>query len=355
MPWRRVLIYHLCRRLRGAVWVSTYGSSGALHRHRSVEPSRGALRRADNAGLRNAEVDQIGFDANGDLLVASGAGLDRFDAASRRFAPVGGAPSQRVYAFAFARDGSVWLHVLGSLEHYRFAGGALSLIERVDAAAGWPALTVGGLQVDEAGAVWVSSARGLWRYDPAAHAIRVFDGRDGLASSEFNRLPLIKTADGAIFGGTLAGIVGFAPSRIVENARPPPPVLDSLLIRRGGRDEPLDPAAGNAALLWDDRDLRISARVLSYANPAANRYQWRLEGIDHDWIDTGNRGEREFPQLPPGDIDCGARSWRGGDLGIRLRAGIQRCAAAVATPLAYAGYAAARDRACSLSAPIGSA
>jgi signal transduction histidine kinase/streptogramin lyase/ActR/RegA family two-component response regulator len=336
------LIYHLAEDSAGPVWVSTYGSSGALHR---IDPASHRVERfdADNAGLRNAEVDQIGFDSRGSLLVASGAGLDRFDGASRRFSAIAGAPGQRVYAFAFARDGTLWLHILGALEHYRVVADALALIERVDAAAGWPALTVGGLQVDDAGAVWVSSARGLWRYDPAAHAIRVFDSRDGLASSEFNRLPLSKTADGAIFGGTLAGIVGFVPSRIVENSRPPAPVFDSLVVRRGGRDQPLDPAAKRNALLWDDRDVRVSARALSYANPAANRYQWRLEGIDPDWIDTGNRGEREFSQLPPGDYRLQVRAagaaaiWSDPGAPLELRVAPPPWA----TPLAYAGYAVA--------------
>lgn len=336
------LVYHLAEDGSGMVWVSTYGSSGALHR---IDPATRRVERfdADNAGLRNAEVDQIGFDSRGSLLVASGAGLDRFDAASRRFSAIAGAPSQRVYAFAFARDGTLWLHMLGALEHYRVDADALALIERVDAAAGWPALTVGGLQVDDAGALWVSSARGLWRYDPAAHAIRVFDSRDGLASSEFNRLPLIKTVDGAIFGGTLAGIVAFAPSRIVENARPPPPVFESLTVRRAGRDQPLDAAARKNALLWDDRDLRISARALSYANPAANRYQWRLEGLDPDWIDSGNRGEREFSQLPPGDYRLQVRAAGAAAIWSDPGAPLELSVAPPpwATPLAYAAYAAA--------------
>jgi signal transduction histidine kinase/ActR/RegA family two-component response regulator len=191
--------------------------------------------------------------------------------------------------------------------------------------------------------VWVSSARGLWRYDPARHAIRVFDGRDGLASSEFNRLPLIKSANGAIFGGTLAGVVGFAPSRIAESSQPVSLVLDNLVVRRAGRDQPLDPAAHNVALLWDDRDLRISARALSYANPAANRYQWRLEGIDPDWIDTGNRGEREFSQLPPGAYRLQLRAAGAAAIWSDAVSPLELSVAPPpwATPLAYAGYAAA--------------
>ncbi len=325
----------------GPVWVSTFDANGGIHR---IDPASHRVERFDagNAGLRNAEVDQIGFDPRGNLLVASGAGLDRFDPAASRFVPVAGAPARRVYAFAFALDGSLWLHRLGALEHYRVAAQTLTLLERVDDDAGWPALTAGGLQVDAAGTVWVSSTRGLWRYDPATHAIRLFDHRDGLASSEFNRLPMVRRADGTIFGGTLAGIVGFRPDRVVENTAAPPLVLDAIVVRRDGRDETVDPAIGELALRWDDRDLRITARALSYANPGVNRYQWQLVGFDGGWVDTGNRSEREFSQLPPGDYRlrlraAAAAAWSAPIVPLRLRVAPPPWA----TPLAYTGYVAA--------------
>src|SRR5262249_35228105 len=157
------LVYHLAEGADGAIWAVAYDSAGAVHR---IDAKTHAVERFDAAaGLRNAEIDQIGFDADGNLLVASAAGLDRFDASRRRSAAVTGAPAHAVYAFALAGDGSLWLHAPGALEHYRANRGALELIERIDAAAGWPSLTVGGLQVDGEGRAWVSSARGLWRYD----------------------------------------------------------------------------------------------------------------------------------------------------------------------------------------------
>jgi signal transduction histidine kinase/CheY-like chemotaxis protein/streptogramin lyase len=336
------LMNHIVQDPAGAIWVSAFDSSGAVHR---IDPASHRIERFDakTAALRDAEVNQLGFDANGALLIASGAGLDRLDVAARRFAPVPGAPTQRVYAFAFADDGTLWAHVLGALEHYRVSGDALVLAERIDAEHGWPALTVGGLQVDSAGAVWVSSARGLWRYDPRTRAVRVFDHRDGLASSEFNRLPMVRRDDGAMFAGTLAGIVGFLPQRIVENATPPPLVLDTIVVRRHDRDEAIDPAISELAVRWDDRDLRITARALSFANPAANRYQWQLDGFDNGWIDTGNRGEREFSQLPAGDYRLQVRAaglaavWSKPIHPLRLHV----AAPPWATPLAYAAYAAA--------------
>lgn len=304
----------------GVIWASANG--GAVQR---IDPHTLAVQRFDDAsGLRSVDFSQIGFAPDGTLLVASAAGLDRFDAAQQRFTAVSGAPTQRVLAFAFAANGTLWLHTGAALASFRYAGGALSPLQRIDAGDGWPSLTAGGMQVDAQGRVWVASARGLWRVDPATRAIRRFSAGDGLASAQFNRLPLLKRADGTIFGGTLAGIVGFDPAHIVENAQTAPPVLDSVVLRRDGRELALDPAAPEIDLRWNDRDLRIAARALSYVDAAANRYRWRLQGLDPDWIDTGHRGEREFSQLPSGDYRLQVRAagadgaWSAATTAVRL-------------------------------------
>ena len=320
----------------GAIWASANGSG--LHR---IDPVTLAVQRFDaDAGLRSVDIGQLGFAPDGALLVASAAGLDRFDGA--RFAPAPGAPTQRVLAFAFADDGSLWLHTIGTLAHFRHRSGALMPIDKLDAAVGWPSLTAGGMQIDAAGRIWVSGARGLWRVEPPTRAIRHFGRGDGLASPEFNRLPLLRTIGGRIAGATLAGIVVFDPEHIVENAALQPPLLESISVRRAGADAALDPAARVLDLRWDDRDLRLNVRALSYTNPAATRYQSRLKGFDRDWIDAGARGEREFSQLPPGNYGVQLRVagadgvWSAPIAPLHLRI----AAPPWATPWAYAAYAA---------------
>jgi len=114
-------------------------------------------------------------------------------------------------------------------------------------------------------------------------------------------------------------------------------------LRRDGRDLALEPTAGEAALSWSDRDLRIVVRALSYANPAANHYQWRLDGFEHEWVDTGNRGDREFSQLPPGNYRLKLRAAAGGGAWSAPIALLRLHVAPPPwrTPLAYAAYIAA--------------
>ncbi len=198
----------------GAVWASSDGGGIA----RIAAATLAVARYGEAEGLRSTDVGLIGFAPDGDLLAANAAGLDRLAPAAARFAPVDGAPAQRVLAFAFADDGTLWVHAIGALAHFRYADGALTPLDRIDASRGWPGLTAGGMQADTQGRVWVASARGLWRYDPSTRGVRRFGMGDGLASAEFNRAPLLERFDGAIFGGNLAGIAGFVPSRIVGYA-----------------------------------------------------------------------------------------------------------------------------------------
>src|SRR5262249_13359024 len=88
-------VYHLGEDATGAVWAASYGSDGAVHR---IDPvSRRIERFGAATGLRSGEVDQLDFAPDGALLAAGGAGIDRLDAQRGRFAPLAGAPAQRVY------------------------------------------------------------------------------------------------------------------------------------------------------------------------------------------------------------------------------------------------------------------
>jgi len=285
-----------------AVWASARG--GGLVR---IETESGRLVRyaADTAsGLRDADVERLALAPDGSLWVAHGKGLDRYDPASGRFAPVPGAPEERVQALAFAADG-LWLHRFGALEHYRLAGGRLERRGRIDARDGWPALEAGGLAIDARSRLWVTTPRGLYRVDPATRTVRRFDGSDGLASPEFVDRSLLRRDDGVLVAATLAGLVAFDPRTFEAVPAAPPLVLVSASVRRDGRRIELDPAAP-LDLRWDDRDLRLSARALAYAG--TNRYQFRLEPLEADWSEAQALGEREYAGLPPGDYRLTARA-----------------------------------------------
>ncbi|MET0331838.1 MAG: ATP-binding protein [Dyella sp.] len=258
---------------------------------------------------------------------ASDGGLWRLAANHRYFEPVPGVARDRaVDAFGFARRG-VWLARPDGLEYYRYQGDALVLERQIKADDGWPSINVSDLSVDALGRLWLFGRDGLWRYDPAASRFRQLGLRDGLNNGEFYR-GYARMPSGMIYAPTLGGVVGFNPAMTDKESSPPPLAVTGISLREPDavikRSPPFD---GILQVDWRNRGLTVQARAFSYVDPLSNRYRFRLDGFDPGWVETGNRGERDFAGLTAGDytLEIRAASADGewGSLALPLRIHVQ--------------------------------
>ena len=330
----------------GTVWISYYqglarldpatgevkrwgvqdGPDAALPSERAwfAEDAEGALwiaSEADGVQVRDAEgavldtiaadgrrglaagssVRQLGVGPDGAVWIAGSQGLLQWNAGDHRFEPVPGAPHAMVYAYAQGDDGhSVWLARFGALERYRWQGASLVWQERYDRRQGLPELAPNGITIDGAGVVWMTSVRGLIRFDPGTRSSRVYGVLDGLPSQEFGERPVPRPQDGRIAAATPDGLVLFDPAVVHPAKGAPQLVVESISVRRGDARVEL-PVDRGFALQHDDRDLRITARLLSFDNARSHRYAFQLDHYDPDWVEVDASGERTFSQLPPGD------------------------------------------------------
>ncbi|WP_395791791.1 ATP-binding protein [Aquimonas sp.] len=258
---------------------------------------------AGDGGLDSVETEHLAQAPDGALWWAGPGGLRRRAAESSVFEPVPGAPGERIFGFAFADATTLWLHRLGGLDRYHWDGVRLERMEGLGVRAGLPEVESGGVVIDGEGAVWLTTSRGLFRYRPPRAnelaSLRRFTERNGLPNSEFrNRQAPLLTRSGHIAALTFGGVVAFDPARLSETSTLSPLRWHSASVLRVGRRLDLDD--GPIALRHDDRDLRFSLRLLSFADPSTHAYRFRLEGIDPDWIETGTTPERAYAQLPPG-------------------------------------------------------
>jgi signal transduction histidine kinase/ligand-binding sensor domain-containing protein len=244
------------------------------------------------------ETRQIAIE-DGLLWQAGTAGLTRWDAAHSRMDFVHGVDKGQVNAFAFDSTG-FWLARPAQLEHYHWKEGGAVRSLSVDTAAGWPSPDVLGLRVDAHGRVWIFALTGLWRYDPHRRTFRAFGVSDGLPSTEFTSGNTVRLADGTVYGMTLGGLIGFRPDTQQDFSQPPSVLITDARVRRDGAMQSLSLDGGPLDLRWNDRELQVEVRALSYISPRRNRYRFYLEGFDSSWIDAGNRGERELAGLSAG-------------------------------------------------------
>lgn len=256
--------------------------------------------------LVDDDIMDLAFDAQGEPWVTSAKGVQRYNAKTDRFELVPGSPNEAVHAIAFDAANSLWLHRLGALERFELRDGSLHRVDNMGSAQGWPAMQVSAMHVAADSGLWVASQRGLWRIDGDHHSVRQFSERDGLPSAELTGGFAIGR-DGTIFASSRGGVIAFDPAAISLDSPAPPLQVTRLSVRRNGSLDELDPARP-VSLQHDDRDLAIEARALSFLNPEGNDYQFKLEGFENDWFDTGARGERVFSQLPAGSYKLKIRA-----------------------------------------------
>jgi len=251
------------------------------------------------AGVPATTIEDMQCGPGDHLWLASGTGLLLWQPQGQRFAPVPGSPGSRVSTFALSDSGVAWVAGQGRVDRLLWNGQSLSPLDSISGR-DFPVLAPNGLVIDSDGVAWASSARGLIRIDPGSRSVRLYGVHDGLPGQEFRRRSLVQARSGQVAGGTPEGVVLFEPGLVKPSSRQPPLVVERVSVRRGDQEQEL---TNQTPLLIreGDRDLRIVARLLSFADSATNSYRFRLGGYDPDWVEAGANGERVFSRLPPGN------------------------------------------------------
>ncbi|SBV50420.1 histidine kinase/response regulator hybrid protein [Xanthomonas bromi] len=162
--------------------------------------------------------------------------------------------------------------------------------------------------------MWATTSRGLFAYKRGQPQVNRFGQRDGLPDSEFSMRPPVTGPNGQVLALTTGGIVVFDPSQPFAPTPLARLVIESVQVRRNDAERPQTIAhKGPVILQARDRNLRISARLLSFVDPASAHYRYRVNGYDARWVEEGASGERVISRLPPGNdrVDVQARAGDG--------------------------------------------
>jgi PAS domain S-box-containing protein len=286
----------------GTMWI---GSEGGL-----VFRTNDTWTRVTVPGLQS--VRMMAEDrASQTLWVTTGNGLFRKRGGTwTHFNERDGLPANRIGPAFVDRAGTLWVGTTeAGLVRYR-NGRFVSIGE----AHGFPARLVSSIQQSDDGMFWVGSNRGVIQVDPnelnavadgrrATCNPRVFDSSDGLVSIECssgNQNTSLRDSQGRIWFGTLKGAAVIDPKELVLNTQPPPVIIERLTIEdeRGkvttisGQSEPVVPAG--------TRRLQIHYTGLCYAAPGKLKFQYRLQGLDKEWVNAGKERVAYLHDLPPG-------------------------------------------------------
>jgi len=139
-----------------------------------------------------------------------------------------------------------------------------------------------GILPAQDGTFWLSTSRGISRFDPFENSFRNYDARDGLQGEEFNVGAYFQNIDGEMYFGGPQGMNVFYPWQVRDNENIPPVVITTFNVLNQTIAQNL--LAGQHFTLQPDQTfISFEFAALDYSAPEKNEYAFILEGLDEDW------------------------------------------------------------------------
>lgn len=244
---------------------------------------------------------------DGRLVIGTDGGVTLLDPVTdkaERIVPDPSSPdglmSGRVGGIASDRSGRLWVGTDAGIAilDRRDASGRPHFLH-LGVANGLPNASVDSLKVDRQGRVWAATDMGLATIDPDSLAVHALGHADGLAITNYFNTST-ETTDGDIVFGGIGGITIVHPGAGETWHYRPPVVITGARI--GGKSVPIPRRSGDTLIIPPDANsLAVEFAALDYSDPERNRYSYRLEGFDADWVqaDASHR-VAAYTNLPPG-------------------------------------------------------
>jgi two-component system sensor histidine kinase ChiS len=194
------------------------------------------------------------------------------------------------------------------------AGGGLNLLDRQTSTFihyreldGLPNDTIYGILEDEQDYLWLSTNKGLSRFNPLNKTFKNYDVSDGLQSLEFNGA-YAKSPQGELFFGGINGFNAFFPAQVKDNTYIPPVVMTDFEIFNKsvtiGKNSPLQQHISETTaitLSYKQTFFSFQFAALNFILPNKNQYAYKLEDFDNDWNYIGNRRNAYYTNVPYGE------------------------------------------------------
>ncbi|TFW27354.1 response regulator, partial [Massilia horti] len=299
----------------GAIWIAT---RGGLHR---LDPITRQIRTwrhdpSKASSLSDNVVRPILEDRHGRLWIGTFNGLDLLDRTTGRFrhfrhdaADPSSLSHDEVHYLLEDRHGALWVGTAVGLNRMVLGrDGAVSFV-RYTSKDGLVDDAVAAMLQDLDGRIWISTTTGLSCFDPAAGSWRSFNASDGTTEGAYFDASALRAPDGTLYFGGFNGVTAFNPRAVRDNLVAPRAVITGFQVFN--QPVALKDAHGNAVPIEHARRITLSSSdsvfsleysALHFAAPQYNRFEYKLEGFDRDWVSTdASKRFATYTNLDPGD------------------------------------------------------
>jgi signal transduction histidine kinase/ligand-binding sensor domain-containing protein len=158
------------------------------------------------------------------------------------------------------------------------------------------------------GDLWLNALNGAYRieateltraqadpsYEVAFQLFGPSDGRLGQPAVARPLPQLVKSNDGRLWFSTETSVAWLSPQHIMRNTVAPTVLIDAI-----SDGQARYPASGDIKLPPRTRRVEIEYTAASLANPDRVHFHYRLDGVDNDWQDAGDRRSASYTNLGP--------------------------------------------------------
>ncbi|MBI5470740.1 MAG: hypothetical protein HY961_00200 [Ignavibacteriae bacterium] len=296
----------LFRDRRGVIWAGTQAHGVNSYDAATRRWTHYPFGKTDGTSVSDELVWAINEDHDGHLWFGTYlGGLNEYDPTSKTFSyyqhranDSTSLGANDVRTICVTRAGELWIGTYGG--GICLLNKATGRFTRVTERDGLANNFVYGILEDDDANLWISTNKGVSRYNPAARIFRNYTARDGLQSDEFNTGAYFRDSTGELFFGGVGGLNRFFPHEVYENKHVPPIVLTSFkIVDRELTGKSLS-LLDSVQLDYSDGFFSFEFAALDYVDPLRNQYAYMLEGFDHDWIYSGARRYVSYTNLDPG-------------------------------------------------------
>jgi signal transduction histidine kinase/ligand-binding sensor domain-containing protein/DNA-binding response OmpR family regulator len=174
---------------------------------------------------------------------------------------------------------------------------------------------------DGFGNLWITSTRGLLRFDPSSNKFITYTKDNGLLDNMFSYNSAYQDKHGKMYFGTISGLVSFYPSDIKENTYNPPVYFTGFQVNgkeytdnsTGSPDFKSVLVTKRISLKYTQSSFSIDFVSPTFTSPNLTKYKYRMEGSDPDWVLISGNRKVYYTNLSPGDYRFSVISSSDGD------------------------------------------
>ncbi|MDZ7934968.1 MAG: two-component regulator propeller domain-containing protein [Emticicia sp.] len=254
-----------------------------------------------NSIAANGFIQEILCDKSGILWIATERGLSRFDPKTELFtnyfdgdntAPKG---VKTIYRLIEDKKGLIWL-TTESEGAYAIDPKSLKFVKNIKQKDGLSSNAINGLACDAYNGIWLATSKGLCYYDQQTKEVFVFDKKNGLFQENLD-LGIASLQNQQIILGYQNGYTVFNPTEIRRHRSQYLPKITDFYVF----EKPFKWHKNEAIQLnYQQNFFGFEFSALDYLIPEKVKYNYRLDGIDNEWIEANGSGKANYTNLETG-------------------------------------------------------